>query len=152
MATRGKKDDPVAKKAKRGNQGVGYGQEMRKATKEEKQAFRQAGGRKEAKKGNLVGIYDESKGARLYNKETLNPVNDQFITRTHTKGEMGKQSAKVSNQGRSGGAGAKEIARQENSDFYGATRFGRRMTRKATKAGGAGISGGFTKAQSKKSK
>jgi hypothetical protein len=152
-----KKDEPkgkVAKGAKKGQQGTGYGQEVRKAKGEEKKAFRQAGGRKEAKKGTLVGIYDEGKGARLYNTPVSNVEYAQkFVKRTNTKSEEGLKSAKQNFQNRAGGSSASEIARQENADFYGATRFGRRMVKKASKANpGISTSGGFSTATSKKKK
>lgn len=138
-------DDKKPKK----NKEAGYGlSSMRKATKDERKAVRKTNARKEAKKGNLVGLYSEEKGGRLVTSKNSGAT----AARTNTTSLGGKKStADAGSYGTSPGANKKaSIADQENRSFYGDTKLGQRLVRKSEKNGNVGgVSGEFTKAELK---
>lgn len=125
---------------------------MRKITPDERKALRVTGARKEAKKGNLVGIYSEDKGGRLVTSGN----SGRTAARTNTTSLAGKKSTADSGSayGSSPGANKKaEIARIENSAVYGDTKKGQRLVRKATKANpGVSTTSGFKTATMKRKK
>lgn len=127
---------------------AGYGlSSMRKATKDERKAVRKTGARKEAKKGNLVGLYSEEKGGRLVTSKNSGDT----ASRTNTKSLSGKKSTAASIYGTSPGVNKKaSIANEENRSFYGDTKLGQRLVVKAERHGNVGgVSGEFTKAELK---
>jgi hypothetical protein len=145
-----KKDGEKPKKGagKSGKTGVGYTTSMRKASKEERIAVRGTGARKEARKGNLVAIYSEEKGARL---ATSRNSGETVASVTEADRATGSNTT-TGYGGTSPGKNKRESATaQANRNFYGDTKLGRRLVKKANRAGNTGgISAGFTKANVKK--
>lgn len=129
------------------------GKYVRKATREEKKAFRSQGGRKLTKEGKLVEVYSTEKGGRLATTSNSGST----PSRTNTKSRSGKKST-VGTAGYGSSVGQKEavkatIAKEENAAFYGDTRFGQRQVKKALRKNpGVGVSGGFVKGNPKKKK
>lgn len=126
---------------------------MRKATGEERKAFRSVGGRKLVKEGKLPEIYSEEKGGRLVTSKNSGAT----AARTNTKSLTGKKSTADSGMrqyGSSPGAAKKAtIAQTENAAFYGDTKKGQRIVKKAGKVNpGISSTSGFVKAPLKKKK
>jgi hypothetical protein len=116
----------------------------RKATPQERQAVRATGARKEARKGNLSEIYSEEKGGRLVTSKNSGST----AARTNTKSLSGKKSTADSGSAYGSSPGAnkkKSIAQMENDAFYGDTKLGQRLVKKAKKVPGSSAAmGGST--------
>lgn len=143
MPIKGKKDDKIKGKGKSGKTGVGYTTEMRKVKKEERIAVRGTGARKEARKGNLVAIYDEDKGARLATSRNSGATVASVTEATRSTGNNTTQGP----AGPSPSKNKRESATANaNRSFYGDTKLGKKLVRKAIRKGSAGVSGTFSKA------
>jgi hypothetical protein len=131
--------------------GNGRNTTMRKATRDEKKAFRAVGGRKVVKQGGLPEIYSAEKGGRLVTSKNSGTT----ASRTNTKSMTGKKSTADSGLGMTApGAGKKKtIAEIENASFYGDTKKGQRLVKRATRVNpGVATSTGFIKTPLKKKK
>jgi hypothetical protein len=142
-----KKKDDDKKGGKSGKTGVGHTTKMRKATKEERIAVRGTGARKQARKGNLVAVYDEDKGARLATSRNSGATVASVTEATRSTGSNTTQGY----GGASPSKNKRESATAEaNRSLYGDTKLGRKLVKKATRKGSAGVSGSFSKAEVKK--
>lgn len=135
----------MSKDEKKPKAGLGHST-MRKATRDEKKAFRSQGGRKLAKGGQLVEMYSAEKGGRLATSSNSGST----PSRTNTKSRSGKKST-VGTFGYGSSVGQKEavkstIAKEENAAFYGDTKFGQRQVNRAKRANpSASASGSYVK-------
>lgn len=144
-----KRNRKKSEKVKQGLTGYRESDKIEKATKEERKAVRATGARKAARKGELTAIYSEEKGGRLVTSR--NP--GSTVVRTNT--ESSSRTKSKASRGGYGAAPAKDtresVTRQENMAFYGDTKLGRRLLKRATRKGNtAGISGEMKKATVKK--
>lgn len=148
MKKDGEKPKKIKGEGKRGKTGIGYTTEMRKATKEERIAVRGTGARKMARKGELAAIYTEGKGGRL---ATSRNSGETVASVTEASRSVGKNTTS-SIGGTSPGKNKREsVTAGANRSFYGDTKLGRKLVKKATRKGNtAGISGGFKEVEVKK--
>lgn len=141
----------MATKPKKEKKTAGGSTEARSATKLERQAVRATGARKAARtEGKLTGIYTEEKGGKL----ATSASSGRFIDKSSTRGSSGRLAADKRFSGSNPEAKREEVARSANASFYGDTKLGQRIVKKAIKAKtknpslGSGISSttGFAKA------
>lgn len=147
MKKDGDKPKKIKGEGKRGKTGVGYTTEKRPATREERIAVRGTGARKAARKGELTAIFTEGKGGRA---ATSRNSGETVVSVTEATRSRGKGTA----QGYGGIPDTqdkrKEVTAGANRSFYGDTKLGRRLVKKAVRKGSAGIAGGFKEKEVKK--
>lgn len=144
-----KKSRKKAAKVEQGMTGYRTSGIVERATKEERKAVRATGARKAARKGELTKIYSEEKGGRLVTSRN----SGETVARTNTRSSEGKKStASRGSYGVAPGKFTREtVTREENQAFYGDTKLGRRLLKRATRKGNtAGISGEMKTATVKK--
>lgn len=140
-----KKSRNKAAKEKQGLTGYRTSGKVERASKEERKAVRATGARKAARKGELTAIYSEEKGGRLATSRN----SGETVARTNTvSGERTKSTASRGSAGAAPGKFTREtVTREENQSFYGDTKLGRRLVKRAARKGNtAGISGEMKKA------
>jgi hypothetical protein len=145
------KDGEKPKKTKRtgksGSIGIGYTTQMRKATKDERIAVRGTGARKAARKGELTAIYTEDKGGRVATSRNSGTSVTPMTEATRSVGQNTTQSAYGSSPNK---YKRESVTAEANRSFYGDTKLGRRLVKKAVRKGSPGISGVFKEKEVKK--
>jgi hypothetical protein len=143
----GEKPEKNKRTGKSGSIGIGYTTKLRKATKDERIAVRGTGARKSARKGELTAIYTEDKGGRPATSRNSGTSVTPMTEATRSVGKNTTQSpyGAVPNKYK-----RESVTADANRSFYGDTKLGRRLVKKAVRKGSPGISGVFKEKEVKK--